>query len=243
MQRIAVCDDELPAQDMLREMIMHLPFSVVCTCFSTGDELVQVCRSGQQFDFVFLDIQMNDCPLGLRTAAEIRAILPEAVLIFVSGYPEYITKALSVKPDQFLLKPVRENELLDVVLTAMREKREAANEHKLYFQCRDRKIALYPRQIYYLESRGHSMIVYPVDQEPFAISSTMEKQEKLLCPYAFVKIHRCCLINLRYVYQIQGNELILEHDLRQKFTISRRYRPIFTEQYKTYMYQNMKGEP
>ncbi len=242
MNRIAVCDDELMSQNMLRGLIERLPFAVSCNCFSTGEDLLQACQNGHQFDIVFLDIKMNDSPLGIRIATEVKELLPNTVLIYVSGYPEYITKALYTKPDQFLLKPVTYDELLEVVLATMKEKYDSANERKLHFQCKHRKIALYPRQIYYMESMGHSIIVHAQSQNEFAISSTMEEQEKQLCQYSFVKIHRCYLINLRFVYQIEGNELIMENDIDKKFTISRRYRAEFTEKYKTFMYQNMKGE-
>ena len=241
MYRIAVCDDERMSQNMLRELIKRLPFTVSCDTFSTGEDLLQACRI-HKYDIIFMDIKMDDGPLGIEIAAEVKELIPNVILVFVSGYPQYITKALYTKPEQFLLKPVNYDELLEVVLISMKEKQEAINEKKVYFQCKNKKIALYPRQICYMEAMGHNIIVYPQNQESFSISSTMDEQEKQLCPYSFIKIHRSYLINLQYVYQIQGNELILENDLDKKFSISRRYRAEFTERYKSYMYKNMKGE-
>lgn len=237
MNHIAVCDDEPLSQDMLCGLLDQFPFPVSHQCFSTGEALLEACGKGARFDLIFMDIELNNgSPEGIQLAAQVKALLPEAVLIFVSGYPQYITQALRVKPDQFLLKPVVYEELLEVVLSALEEKRHSAAERKLYFTFKGSKLALYPQEIYYLESSKHSIIVYAQGHDPFSIISTMEEQEKRLLPLSFVKIHRSYLVNLRHIHQIQGAELILDNNLTQKLPVSRRYRAELAKRYTAYMH-------
>lgn len=236
MNHFAVCDDEPLSQDMLCGLLDQFPFPVSHQRFSTGEALLEACRKGTHFDLVFMDIEMNDGPEGIRLAAQVKALLPDTMLIFVSGYPQYITQALRVKPHQFLLKPVVYADLLEVVLSALEEQHHSSAERKLYFTFKGSKIALYPKEIYYLESIKHSIIIYAQGHDPFSIISTMEEQEKRLLPFSFVKIHRSYLVNLRHIHQIQGTELILDNNLTQKLPVSRRYRAELAKRYTAYMH-------
>ncbi|AOQ25067.1 Chemotaxis protein CheY [Moorella thermoacetica] len=64
-------------------------------------------------DIVFLDIKMPVMD-GLTAGREIRAILPEARLIFVTAYGEfdYAREAVALGASKYLLKPVAAEEML-----------------------------------------------------------------------------------------------------------------------------------
>ena len=99
--------------------------------FSSGEELLRFWEQEdrEQLDILFLDISMDGTD-GMETAEQIRDWKEEReevlwgslpLLIFVTGYPEYMPKAFSVNAFQYLVKPVDEKEFEDVFARAARE--------------------------------------------------------------------------------------------------------------------------
>lgn len=115
---IAVCDDEENIRYLIKRLIEKQDASCRIMEFSSGEELLRFWEQEdrEQLDILFLDISMDGTD-GMETAEQIRDWKEEReevlwgslpLLIFVTGYPEYMPKAFSVNAFQYLVKPVDE---------------------------------------------------------------------------------------------------------------------------------------
>ena len=115
---IAVCDDEENIRYLIKRLIEKQDASCRIMEFSSGEELLRFWEQEdrEQLDILFLDISMDGTD-GMETAEQIKDWKEEReevlwgslpLLIFVTGYPEYMPKAFSVNAFQYLVKPVDE---------------------------------------------------------------------------------------------------------------------------------------
>ena len=65
-------------------------------------------------DLIWLDIEMPDVN-GLNAASEIKTLLPDTNIVFVTGYPEYAIEAFGMHASGYILKPVTQKKLLDEI--------------------------------------------------------------------------------------------------------------------------------
>ena len=93
MLRIALCDDEQEAWDQLR-------FQLEKSLYETDEEIVYEFSSGEtavrwlkkhpgEIDLLFLDVEMKEMT-GMEAAERIREFDKTILLVFVTGYSEYV---------------------------------------------------------------------------------------------------------------------------------------------------------
>ena len=83
--------------------------------FFNGQELLKYVES---FDIVFLDIKMPEIN-GMELAKQMRENRRESIIVFVTSAEEYVFEAYDVEAFHFLLKPVNENKLKNVLKKAV----------------------------------------------------------------------------------------------------------------------------
>ena len=99
---IAVCDDEENIRYLIKRLIEKQDVSCQIMEFSSGEELLQFWEQEdrEQLDILFLDISMHGTD-GMETAERVRDWKEEReeplwgslpLLIFVTGYPEYMPR-------------------------------------------------------------------------------------------------------------------------------------------------------
>lgn len=125
---VLICDDELLERQVVSLIIKdsNLPLKVVGEA-KNGFEAVEQSRKLKP-DIVFMDIKMPGKD-GLTAAAEIKKFHPDSKTVFVTAYDEfeYAKKALKVGAAEFLLKPVRPDEitvLLKRIIKVLNKERE-----------------------------------------------------------------------------------------------------------------------
>ena len=92
-----------------------------------GEEAVQLVReavdSGEPFDVIVLDVRMPPGIDGVETATQIRELMPEVQILFVSGFSDYGRADLEklVPPASnmdYIEKPLRLSELAAKIIAA-----------------------------------------------------------------------------------------------------------------------------
>ena len=112
MIRIAICDDEPIALQMLSEHIARALAGqeLSVSCFSSGSALRESLLSNHSFDVLFLDINMPDVN-GIYLARHIRPLMGDALLIFVSSQDDAVFDSFAAEPFRFLRKSRLDAEL------------------------------------------------------------------------------------------------------------------------------------
>ena len=82
---------------------------------SFGEQAVEKMKE-KKYDLAILDIMLPDIR-GDKLAIELRAIDPNILLIFITGfsYMDYCITALDIGISEILVKPISSNELIDSI--------------------------------------------------------------------------------------------------------------------------------
>lgn len=113
MFNIAICDDSMIQQSLLREQISMLAakkgIATKVEIFSTGELLLESVKAGKKFDVYILDIVL----LGLKgneVATKLREMGDEGFILFYTATRAYENEIDGVMPAAYLLKPFNANE-------------------------------------------------------------------------------------------------------------------------------------
>jgi two-component system LytT family response regulator len=201
-------------------------------------------------DVIFLDIEMPG-----ENGFDLLASLPERRqrVVFVTAYNEYAIQAIKASALDYLLKPVKIEELqlavekLELALSARTGEDQNRNllDHLLEtVQRRElpKKIAL-PQlgginfievdDIVSLQADSNYTIIHLASMQKLVISKTLKEFEELLDPKQFTRIHKSYIVNLRYIKEYSTNDGgIVKMTDGNQWSISRRQLDGFIEKMK-----------
>lgn len=213
---VAVVDDEKIIREHLQNLIERCRPDCRTEGFASGEELL---AARKQFEIVFLDIRMDGLD-GMETAKKLRerskdGLQEKTVLIFVTGIREYALEAFDVAAFHYLLKPVEEKKLSEVLERAVREveKRKGCRQGQLVFKTRNRSVTLQPEQILYLENRGRKLVIHTAGTagdkaiEIYAAMGGLEEQ----LGGSFYRCHRGYLVNMAYISEYDSESITLSN--------------------------------
>ena len=202
MINIAIVDDEqsyvLQIQQYLSQYSKESGERIEFSVFSDGDAIVHKYRS--QFDIILMDVEMKFMD-GMSAAEEIRRRDSEVVIIFITNVPQYAIRGYAVEALDYLLKPISYfafSQCIGRAIVRMRNRRS-----KFITIAGKGGIArVDTRDIFYVESRGHSM-VYHTSSGDYETASTMKETEQILDGCSFFRASKWYLINLAHVDAFQ----------------------------------------
>ena len=184
------------------------------------------------FDIYFLDIQMGQ-PDGIEIAKRLRSYDEESIIIFITGVKEYVFEAFDVAALNYLVKPVSDERLQEVLSRAIiqLEKRKGGNNKQIFVKTRDRSIILNASDILYFENQMRKISVHTTDGEItfYGVMDNLEQEVGSL----FCRCHRGYLVNLSYVAEYNSNSIKLKNG-EEIYMAKSRYRD-FVRQYMRYL--------
>lgn len=223
MIRIAICDDEKNIRAYLRTLVRKQDSESEITEYASADEYLS---GGMEHDLLFLDIEMKGAASGMdgmSMAKQIRnmELDRQPVIIFVTGYEEYVYDAFDVGAFQYLLKPINEQKFAEVFSRAAEQILSEAEQKKktLIIQYGSESRAIPLDSIYYLESRNHKVVLYLKEGELEYYAKIGELEEELAGQ--FYRIHRGYLVNLAYVEGYDKAEVTLANG--DRMPLSKKY--------------------
>jgi len=207
--KIAVCDDEAicchEICNVLNEYEKYKDINFDIKCYENGKKLLLEKLS--EFDIFFLDIEM-DCINGIDTAKFIIKECPDAVIMFVTGFDNYIDFAFDLKVMRYLSKPVDKDRLfraLNIVIMDI-------NKEKQHISVRDYRGQLYEIKIIdiirvYIDGRKVSL---ETSDNIYETNKNFSEMEKILEDFDFVHTYKKRLANLLYVSGFEDDKLLLK---------------------------------
>lgn len=133
MYRLLIVEDELTAREAIRETIDwdFWGFTDLYTACN-GEEALEICRQVQPH-LIITDIRMPRMD-GLEFARRMQILNPGCRIIILSAYqnPDYVHTAFRNQAFDYLLKPVKHDELMEAVARRIQELiRDCARDHVL----------------------------------------------------------------------------------------------------------------
>jgi len=251
--RVLIVDDEPLARDKIRGMLKGKEDFEIVGEAGNGKEAVSAIQKLEP-DLLFLDVQMPEMDgfQVLQTIGPSR--IP--MVVFVTAYDRYALQAFEVYALDYLLKPfdrerfekalVRARTQLDQEkrkdltqgLQALMEELSRVRQggslatpgpkflERLAIKASGRIFFLRAQDIDYIESEGNYIRVH-TGKESHLIREAMSVLETQLDPKKFLRIHRCTIVNVDRIQELQPwfhgeYRVILRNGVQ--LTLSRSYR-------------------
>lgn len=199
----------------------------ICATALNAEEGIKLIKQHTP-DVVFLDIQMPD-----KNGFQLLQSLPHLnfEVIFVTAYDQYGIQAVKFAAIDYLLKPIKAEELQNAVHKAIEKsmfKKQNLQLQNLVsilqesHQHEQQRIALPSaretrfvpvQEIIHCESQNSYTLFYLINNEKILVSKAIYEYEDLLSSYGFIRCHQSHLVNRKFIkswIKKDGDYLLLE---------------------------------
>lgn len=209
MLRIAICDDETDARDALRiqlEQVLIEETEEIVYEFSSGINAASwLEKHPGEIDLLFLDVEMNGLS-GMETAEKIRTFNNDLIIVFVTGYSDYVFDGYRVGALDYLMKPVSIQRLTDL-FHRVRAKLTWEESQTFTIKNIDGTWRFKLRDILYFYSDKRKVTLVTSNGE-YPFYAKLDEIEAQLTSH-FVRIHQRYLINPAAVDYLRNDSVML----------------------------------
>ncbi|MBQ8640464.1 MAG: response regulator transcription factor [Lachnospiraceae bacterium] len=207
---IGVCDDSITFTEEMHRLLCAyekehgLDFEI--RLYNSAEELLRAMEEKESFELLFLDIEMGGMD-GITLGKKLREMVNRVLIVYVSGYDQYLRQLFEVEPFRFCSKPVKKEELYDILERAMERIRSSIRE-TFRFQYGKNVVNLLCRDILYLESSGRKVVVHTANGS-YEYYDKLDHAQALLPSRSFARIHKAYLINMEHVEAFQYEKVAM----------------------------------
>lgn len=208
--KIVICDDESSQIKYLQELIETWSNkrgqTIKVRAFESAEAFLFDYEENKDIDILMLDIQMKGMN-GIELAREIRKGNEILQIIFVTGYTDYIYEGYDVSALHYLIKPINEQKLFEVLDRAAA--RLKSSQRTILFKSGSVIMRIPADDIYYAEAFSHYVTLYTKNgQENF--SMRISDMEKLLGD-GFFRCHRSYIVGMKHVRRVTRTAMVLDN--------------------------------
>jgi two-component system, LytTR family, response regulator len=208
MNRAIIVDDEAIGINTLKIMIEKVAPDVKVVATSTDPENAVSLIEDYRPDIVFIDISMpklNGFDLLDRIGQR------NFKVVFTTAHEEYALKAIKIKADDYLLKPIDADELRQCMANIVASGRKADTADKpaaniIELSVRDGIIFIRPKDIIRLEADGSYTTFYLDNNVKHIASKNLKECESLILASYFFRCHSSHVINLKKVVKMVSSD-------------------------------------
>lgn len=211
---IHIVDDEHSGRTALKVLLeksfwAHIESFTYSHTFEEAKEKLQ----SNKYDILFLDINLK----GI-SAFELMTFIPIATkVVFVTAYSEFMLKALRNNAFDYLVKPIKEDELTQCLNRLQKELTLGSDERCLLIKQRGITMLCKHSDIFYIEGDGPYSIIF-MQKETITTARTLKSLEPEL-GIGFIRIHKSYLVNKAFIKGYNKDNLILKNE--QSLPVSR----------------------
>ena len=236
--RIVFCDDEPLILARLHKYVQEFFRSLGGTqpdfaTYDSGDLLIQ---NETRVDIAFLDVEMPGVS-GIHIGAKLKERNPQTKIFIVTAYPDYLDEAMRFQVFRYLSKPIDKNRLFRNLKDAVYAYNIESHEYPI--STNDGIFIRRAEEIVCVETVQRKVLVHTVDEQ-FLSNKNIDYWRQTLNLPCFYSTHRSFVINMRFVYSINKDTIILKYSGKEKVAfLSRRKYAQFKDTYLLYM-ESMK---
>lgn len=224
--KILIIEDEVPAAKRLKSLILEAePSAEILTVIDEVTVAVDWLKSNEHPDLIFMDIQLAD-GFSFQIFEKIEV---KSAVIFATAFDEYAIKAFKVNGLDYLLKPIKKEELAQSIDRFKKLKLQSginldliqnlfAQQHQKY---KDRFLVKSGDQLNYVKvteiayfiSEGSYSFLVAGSGNRFILDDSLDQIEQFLDPKYFFRINRKMIVGIESVQKIApyfNNRLKLE---------------------------------
>lgn len=208
--KIAICDDDSALSAMLAEKISAWAkrefHGAEIRTYKSGEAFLCDYEGENDFDILLLDIEMEGIS-GVALAKQLRNGGSPAEILFLTSHTEFYGEGYEVDALHYLIKPVEERKLYEVLDKAVKKLSE--KPPFVIIVSEGQTIKLYESEIYYVEAFQHYISVVAKDRS-YRVREKISDMEQRLSA-GFFKAHRSYLVFLGHIKRIARSEVIMEN--------------------------------
>ena len=216
MLNIAICDDDTAFSSQIEDIILsqcdEKKINAEIEVFTDGYYLLKSFKQGMSYNIIFLDIEMEKLD-GLATAREIRKIDSSVLIIYISGFDDYLKELFEVEPFRFISKPLDKDRLIRYFDEAYKRVQDNEEYFQFSFNKELKKCPL--RDIVYFESNNRTIYIHLYDG-----TTTYFYGSK----FVFLRPHQSYYVNYHYIKKLNFYYLTLgfrDKDIELKISADR----------------------
>lgn len=215
---IAIIDDEAPFRKsitaVVHEWAKKSKISATVNEYSSAESFLFAYEEKKDYDLLLLDIEMDGIN-GVEMAKQIRHEDETVQIIFITGYPDYMCQGYDLSALHYLIKPVSNEKLFEVLDRALKNIKKGGNRVIFTTDGGEKVVTL--DAILYAESYSHNMHIVTTDGA-FDVRMTISSLAEVLGS-EFIITHRSYIVNLSHIVFLSKSDMTL--DSGEKIPISR----------------------
>jgi len=215
---VAICDDEgricAEIENVLIKIFGKLNIKYEIDAYFTGEELCARLRSGAAYDLIFLDIEFAKNAInGVEVGRVIRDTLKDNIvsIVYISWEMKYSMQLFDIRPFNFLVKPLEQERIEQVVKTYLQIHGEWSREFTYNIGHDVFKVPI--KGIVCLESDKRKIILHLANGRKESFYGILKDiYEDKLKQFDFLMIHASYVVNYDYIASVKYGEVILVTD-------------------------------
>ena len=205
--RVAICDDDEMDSSYVKACLCRWASSrktdVVVDVFPSAESFLFKNDGSGGYDILLLDIEMGLMD-GVELARRVRANDKAVQIVFITGYSDYIAEGYDVEALHYLMKPVNEAKLFEVLDKAASKVQGNARVLTLEFGGEIVRVPVY--EVQYLEVYGNYVTIHA--KQDIVVKKTLGEFDKELGE-GFHRIGRSYIVNLKMVRRVTKTQVLL----------------------------------
>ena len=207
---IAICDDEQTDLKYLYMLVSRWAnesaTTVQISTFESAESFLFIYGENKSFDILLLDIEMGKMN-GVELAKHIRRENEAILIIFITGFPDFISEGYEVSALHYLMKPVNENKLIEVLEKAQKGACQTKKSVVIAVDSETYRIPM--DEIMLCESFAHTTVVTTIRRSYDMKLSISEFKNQL--DETFIQCHRSYIVGLNHVNHISKTDVFLDN--------------------------------
>lgn len=233
MDTIMICDDDAQVRREMESCIRAWREELNVLCFASGEELLEDYRPCQA---IFLDIDMTGMN-GIEAGREIRKRDKDVKIVYLTAYRDYVSGAFGVHAFQYLLKPVKQGAIHQVLEEIFRYAQRKQKKTILDFQTDQGLVCLAAEDIYYFEYENRRIRI-ATEQEQYFMAGKIGAIAKRMQPFGFSMPHQSFVVNMLHVKNIRGLQIFLDNQI--EVPLSQKKQKIWKQELTAYLAQRLE---
>lgn len=237
--KIAICDDTPEMLEFIEKDLCLIAFEknidMKIEQFQSGKTLLLTAHT---FDLLFLDVEMPEMD-GFELAEKMKAKYQTEV-VFVTSHQEWIQQSFEYRPFAYLYKPVKKQELRQVLTRYLREL-EKETSGKILVKTSTGTTSIFLAEIVTIEAADEETKINTLNGTYFSRETLKNWQEKLERERTFYLCNRSCIVNFQFVKEVQVKEIIMQDSSLSPIVIPCRKRKQVKEAYRKYVLEGGHG--
>ena len=216
MIKVVIIEDEQPAAKRLERMLSDISsdFEVIQCCDSI-ESSIKLFKTGLIPDLVMLDVQLGD-GLSFEIFRQVEISCP---VIFTTAYDEYAIKAFELNSIDYLLKPVRKENLERSIekfnklrqqtiqtdwttLATLLDQGKRDYKQRFLVYAGEHLQSIQTADMAYFYSIEKSTFLKTRSGKSYPLDLSLDKLEGMLSPIEFFRINRQCIISFVSIAKI-----------------------------------------